>query len=96
VIKVVDVTELSRYELHVDDELVGVEVYRLEDGAIALNHTEVFAGHEGRGHAAVLVRGVLDDARRRHLRVIANCPYVARFIEEHLAEYGDLLADPAE
>ena len=79
----VDVPKLARYEARLDDVPVGVLDYVVKRGRIALNHTEVSAGFEGRGIAARLARFALDDARQRELLVIVSCPYVQRYLETH-------------
>ena len=84
---IVDVPERSRYEAHLDDVPVGILEYVVKHERVALVHTEVFAGYEGRGIAAGLARFALDDARRRELRVIPSCPYVKRYLETHPADH---------
>jgi predicted GNAT family acetyltransferase len=38
-----------------------------------------------------LVKEALDEARRRHLQVVARCEFVAGYLRRH-PEYQDLLA----
>jgi predicted GNAT family acetyltransferase len=84
--------ERSRYELVVDDRVVGIADYELVDGStMELPHTETDAHQRGRGLGAILVRGVLDDARERGVTVIPTCWYVREYIEQH-PEEADLLA----
>jgi uncharacterized protein len=84
-------TERSRYELLVDGSLVGVADYQeLDDGVLVFPHTEIDGARRGQGLGGVLVRGALDDVRRRDKTVVPQCWYVARFIREH-PEYRDLL-----
>jgi predicted GNAT family acetyltransferase len=45
----------------------------------------------GQGFGAELVRRALDDVRAGGGSVVAQCWYVAQFIDEH-PEYADLLA----
>jgi len=80
---IADAPEHERYEAQLEGAPVGVLEYVAKRGRIALVHTEVFPGYEGRGIAAGLARFALDDARRRGLRVIASCPYVKRYLETH-------------
>ena len=54
-------------------------------------HTEIAPEFEGRGLGSRLAVAALDDVRRRGLRVVPRCPFIARFIAGH-AEYQDLLA----
>lgn len=80
-----------RYELFAGGELVGVADYHRHDDVVVLPHTEIDPGHRGKGYAAQLVRGALDDLRRRGERVDPQCWYVAAFIDDH-ADYHDLRA----
>ena len=46
---------------------------------------------EGHGVGSKLIRGALDAARDRGLKVVPQCPFVKAYIDRH-AEYRDLLA----
>jgi predicted GNAT family acetyltransferase len=82
----------SRYELVIDGEVMGHADYQLgRDGLAVFVHTEVDESLRDQGRAAELVAAALDDVRARGQRVVARCPYVRRFIEQHPA-YADLLA----
>jgi len=85
----------SRYELLAGDTTLGVAEYRLLDtagGQIAdFHHTVIDPPHRDRGYGERLVRGALDDARARNLRVRPTCWYVDQFLIEHPA-YQDLRA----
>ena len=80
----------SRYELFVDDELVGIADYRMQGDAVVLPHTEIDRARRGQGFGAQLVKGTLDDIRRSGRAVVPRCWYVAEFIEDH-PDYQDLL-----
>jgi len=81
----------DRYEIHVDGILAGF-TQAFEDGdVVTFPHTVVFDQFEGQGLASQLVTGALDDVRVRGKKIIATCPYVARFVEKH-PDYHDLLA----
>ena len=54
-------------------------------------HTVIEPSMRNRGLGAELVRGALDDVRARSGTVVAQCWYVAEFIDQH-TEYADLLA----
>ena len=79
-----------RYEMPVDGETAYVTYARRGDH-ITLIHTEVPAALGGRGIGSALARSVLDDIRRRGLRVTAECEFIAGFIERNPG-YADLLA----
>jgi hypothetical protein len=81
----------SRYELYDDGHLVGFTEYREREGVHVFPHTVVTERKRGAGNGAALVRGALDDARRRGWRITAECPFVAHFVAEH-PEYADLVA----
>jgi predicted GNAT family acetyltransferase len=81
----------SRFECEVDGRL-SVADYEIRDGAMVLTHTEVPRELSGRGIAQKIVSAALDHARAHHLRVVAQCPYVAAYIERH-PEYRDLVAE---
>lgn len=80
----------SRYELVMDEVVVGVADYRRRDGTWVFPHTEIAADRRGQGLGAELVRGALDDVRRAGGKVVPQCWYVAEFIDTH-PEYQDLL-----
>lgn len=51
-------------------------------GKIILDHTEVFAGFEGRGIAKQLVLKVVDMAREQQLKILPLCPYAKGLFEK--------------
>lgn len=83
----------SRYEMFLDGELAGFEVYHLKGQAISLIHTEVVEHFAGQGLARPLVVHALDDARARGLAVLPLCPYVAHYISTHAEDYLDLVPE---
>ena len=84
-----DNTEHHRYEMVVDGEIAFV-VYGLAPGVITLAHAEVPEALRGNGVGSKLVRSVLDDVRRRGLKVVATCPFVRAYLGKH-PEYNDLV-----
>ena len=78
-----------RYEMVVDGETASLH-YKLLPGVIDLVHTEVPKALGGRGVGSTLVSAVLDDVRRRGLKVIPTCPFVRGFLGKH-PEYNDLI-----
>jgi predicted GNAT family acetyltransferase len=83
--------ERSRYELLIDDRLVGVADYRQAGDRVVLPHTEIDPSMRGRGLGDVLVRATLDDIRTTGRAVVPSCWFVAEFIDTH-PEYRDLVA----
>ncbi len=80
----------SRYEILVDDQVVGFADYHVVDHTVVFPHTEIEWSMRGQGLGAELVRYALDDVRRSGGKVVAHCWYVAEFIAEH-PEYGSLV-----
>ncbi|QYF73483.1 GNAT family N-acetyltransferase [Cryobacterium sp. PAMC25264] len=84
--------EVSRYTLWQDGEPVGLADYRIEGEELRFTHTEVDPARRDHGLASILVEGALDDVRTRtDFTVVAECPFVAEWIDSH-AEYQDLLS----
>lgn len=84
--------ELSRYTLVLDGEPAGLADYRIVGQEIRFTHTEIDPAKREHGLAGILVEEALDDVRTStDLTVVADCPYVADWIDQH-AEYQDLLS----
>ncbi len=82
----------SRYVATLGGEEVGAAYVREVDGRTVFTHTEVDQDVEGHGVGSTLVRFALDDARSRGLRAVAQCPFVAAYVQRH-PEYADVV-DP--
>jgi predicted GNAT family acetyltransferase len=89
---VVDVPDRGRFEVRLGDRVVGLASYHVENGTMALPHTEVDPSVGGRGIGSLLVAGVLAAARERGLTVLPYCSFVRHYIQQH-PEYVDLVAD---
>jgi uncharacterized protein len=82
---------LARYTLWLDDENVGLTDYVATGRQVRFTHTEIDPAHRHQGLAGILIERALDDVRTRtSLPVVADCPYVAAWMDDH-AEYQDLL-----
>jgi hypothetical protein len=80
---VVDVPDRGRFEVRLGDRVVGLASYHIENGTMALPHTEVDPSVGGRGIGSTLVAGVLASARERGLTVLPYCSFVRHYIEQH-------------
>ena len=80
----------SRYEITVAGE-TAFAAYRREGDVLVMTHTIVPPAIEGHGVGSTLVAGALADVRRRGLRIVPQCPFVAAYLERHPDE-EDLLA----
>jgi uncharacterized protein len=81
-----------RYDMTVDGKPAGHIAWRMHgDDTIDLVHTEVAGEYEGRGLASKIAKFALDDARKRGLKVLPTCSYIAGWIRKH-PDYEDLVA----
>lgn len=80
----------SRYDLVVDGALGAYAEYELSGDTIVFTHTVTTPALRGRGLAAKVVRHALDDARADDRIVVAQCWYVAQYIDQH-PDYANLL-----
>ncbi len=85
-----DNTALSRFELDAGGVTAFMK-YRLNGGVLTLDHTETPVEARGRGIASRLVKAVLDEARRRGLKIVPRCPFVSAYLTKH-PEFRDLVA----
>ena len=79
----------SRYELIVDEQVVGIADYRVIDDEVVFPHTEIASHLRGQGLGEILVRGAMDDVRVAGRTVVPRCWFVAEFLEAN-PEYRDL------
>jgi len=94
-VEVRDVPAQHRFEA-VDPaagEVLGFLSYQRDGDRVVLVHTEVDDAAEGRGVGSTLARTALDSVRDDGLRVVAQCPFVTAYVQEH-QEYADLLVRP--
>jgi hypothetical protein len=99
VVRIEDDVDHNRFDLFVDDELVGILGYRFGEGddggvgpVVALMHTVVKEEYGDRGWAGVLVRASLNTARDRQWRIVPICTYVRRYVAQH-EEFLDLIVE---
>jgi uncharacterized protein len=81
-----DDRDSGRLEARLGDEAVGFVEYRIGRGWIALQHTQVLPGQEGRGIGSRLAAAALDEARSRGLRVFVRCPFISAWLARHPEE----------
>jgi len=89
-VTVSDNSDKNRYEAVVESGVVaGFAAYEQHGGLVVFTHTEVDDAFEGQGVGSTLVRGALDDVRRRELQVRPVCEFIKGYIDKH-PEYQDL------
>lgn len=79
----------NQFEIHLEGQVALLEFRRAGD-KIIYPHTEVPKELGGRGIAGQLAKHALDYARANNLRVVPQCPYVRKYIEDR-PEYQDLV-----
>ncbi len=85
---VTDNVELARFELEARGE-TAVADYRLSPGVITFVSTRTPPALRNKGVASRLIRGALEMARARGLKVDTHCSFVATYIRRH-PEFADL------
>ncbi|MCW2411095.1 MULTISPECIES: GNAT family N-acetyltransferase [unclassified Sphingobium] len=85
-----DNAERNRYEIIVDGG-IAFATYERDGDTLAITHTFTPPVLRGKGVAADLVAGLLDDARARGLKIRPVCSYVVTYFERH-PDQRDLLA----
>jgi uncharacterized protein len=91
-LEVTDDPAKSRYELLDDGQVVGfTEYHERDDGVLVFPHTVITSPKRGAGYGSTLVQGALNAVRAQGRTIVATCPFVQRFVDEH-ADYQDLLA----
>jgi len=85
-----DNTQQQRFELRSGGNVAAIAQYELDGGTLALTHTEVLPGNEGKGLGSKIAKQALDNARGRGLRVDARCEFIASYVGKH-PEYAALL-----
>lgn len=71
------------YELLVDGQSAGLVVYEDVHGRYVFTHTFIAEDYRGRGLSWTLMRGVLEDVKRRRIAITNHCPVLDRFIEKN-------------
>jgi predicted GNAT family acetyltransferase len=89
-VTVVHSPEQSRYEVIVDGAVAGFAAYVRHPDHLNFTHTEIRSEYGGRGLGATLVAGALADVRASGGRIVASCPFVKSYLQNH-AEYQNLV-----
>jgi predicted GNAT family acetyltransferase len=91
---IIDNREVRVYEATIGGQTAAGLVYNKGGGnRVTLMATSVLPEFRGKGVAARLIGGVLDDLRTQGKTVTVTCPFTAAFVNAH-PEYADVL-DPA-
>lgn len=85
-----DNTPAQRFELVEGGIVVGFAQYRISGNTVTITHTEVPEEYEGKGYGSELARLVLDNLRKKQMKVVPSCQFIAGFMHKH-QEYADLM-----
>jgi predicted GNAT family acetyltransferase len=80
----------ERYEILLDDQVVGSAYFSRQGDTITFIHTEVDDRFQHRGLAGDLARASLDDAGQQGWTVVPQCSFIAGFIQRN-PEYRRLV-----
>jgi predicted GNAT family acetyltransferase len=72
----------QRYELAIDGE-VAIAAYETRGETIVFTHTEVPSALEGHGIGSRLIKGALADVRAQGQHIVADCSFVAAYLDRH-------------
>jgi uncharacterized protein len=75
----------SRFELTTDKGTAFI-AYRQTGNVLSLDHTEVPESMSGRGIGSAIVKGALELIRQRGQKIVAQCSFVARYLEKNPEE----------
>jgi hypothetical protein len=81
--------KLSRFELRRDDEIAFLD-YKWHRDKLWLIHTFVPPSIRGKGLSFVIAAFALEYAKRRNVKLIVQCPVVARYLKLH-PEYKSIV-----
>ncbi len=72
----------NRYELRTGEHL-SVADYQLRGNDLRITHVEVPEALRGKGIAAELMKGVVEDASAKGLNIVPICPYAVTYMQRH-------------
>lgn len=86
---IIDNREKNRFEAEIDGHQAIVE-YSVKPGILVLEHIEVDQELAGKGIGGEMAESVLLEMELRGLKVIAECPFIKKYIEKH-PEWNSIL-----
>lgn len=81
---VVDNVQRQRFELAVQGGVVFAD-YEHRSGQILITHVDTPPALRGRGLASILMRGLVDQAAKRRLKIIPICSYAQDWMKKNIA-----------
>lgn len=80
----------ERFSLFVNNNEAGNVSYKFENNKITIIHTQVDKEYGGKGYAKLLVKNVIDYARKNKFKIIPICPYAKKILSDN-EKYQDVL-----
>ena len=82
----------SKFFIEDDDRQIALMTYKKSgDGVITIDHTEVNPDFRGEGLGEDLVEAGVKFARENNLKIVPNCPFAKKVIDE-VPEFQTVLA----
>ena len=72
------------------DKIIGRCDYQIKEGKWYITHTVVMSEYGGRGIAKQLVKEVIEQARKRNIKIVPVCSYAQKMMFNN-DEYKDVL-----
>jgi predicted GNAT family acetyltransferase len=79
---VVDNVQRQRFELATQGSIVFAD-YQLRSGQILITHVDTPPALRSRGLASILMRGLVDQASKRGLKIIPICSYAQDWMQKN-------------
>lgn len=73
----------------VDNNIIGECDYEIDNNKWVITHTLVDEAYGGRGIAKKLVLAIVDEARKKGIKIIPICSYARKVLEKE--EYRDIV-----
>ncbi len=73
-----------------EDKIIGRCDYQIKEGKWYITHTVVMSEYGGRGIAKSLVKEVIEQARKRNVKIVPICSYAQKMMTSS-DEYKDVL-----
>ena len=80
----------GRFYIEEGQEFTGEMEVDVHDGLLTVYHTEVSDKAQGRGYARLLLKAMVDYARKNSLKVKPLCSFVHAQFKRHPGEYADI------
>lgn len=81
--RVVRDDDQHRYDVYYGDDQAGFAAYTEHGDQIVFVHTEIGKEFGGKGLGGVLAKHAVEDAIARGKAIVAQCPFIAGYLDKH-------------